>query len=311
MGNRGFVNRGWLAANGVSAVVAITPIVAVGGALLLAAVICIAIIVVLAFRHRSTIDPPLENEVFGDWFEPDRAADQEGARPVEAAAVAAAGPDAGIALNGGVGSNGQIAAAADGDALGATVTANGDTAVATTGAAAGGANGELATNGDGHTAGVAASALTEPALHSPAAGSAAGTDVAPSAVPAGFAPANAPAAPAPMTWEPAFAPTVAPDAGEPAPDRTGVEPGPEFAPASEFEPVPQGGEEFDYGSLERDLGFTERTGGALAVGIASIVLVVLIGLWLVASAHHGTGTPVHIVHSPQVGPPGPQGSPGP
>ncbi len=258
------MNGRWLAVNGVGAVVAITPIVAVGGALLVAAVICIGIIVILAFRHRSPVDPPLENQVLGDWFEPDDAAAANGGVP-----AASAVPNGGIAV-----------------------------------AANGAANGDAAASAEIWPTTVTASALAEPALHAAEASPAAARVAFPAAPPTEQAPASSPA-PAPMRWEPALVPAGEPDAGRFGVDRPAEEPGPDF------EPAPEGGEEFDYGSLERDLGFTERTGGALAIGIASIVLVVLIGLWLVASAHHGTGTPVHIVHSPQVGPPGPQGSPGP
>ena len=70
-------------------------------------------------------------------------------------------------------------------------------------------------------------------------------------------------------------------------------------------------DDWDYGRIEHDLGLTERRGGALALGLASLVVAVLIGGWLVVSLHHGpTEAPIHL-HFPIPGPPGPQGSPAP
>jgi hypothetical protein len=77
-------------------------------------------------------------------------------------------------------------------------------------------------------------------------------------------------------------------------------------------PVPEtDADDWDYGRMEHDLGLTERKGGALVLGLASLVVVVLIGAWFVFSLNHGpTEAPIHL-HFPIPGPPGPQGSPVP
>jgi hypothetical protein len=60
----------------------------------------------------------------------------------------------------------------------------------------------------------------------------------------------------------------------------------------------------DYGELQRDLGLTERTRGALAIGVISLAVVILIGVWLLGSAHHGPQNPIHFVQLPIQGPQG-------
>jgi hypothetical protein len=239
-------------------------------------------VVLVASRGRGSADPPLENQVLGDWFEPESSAEPNGDPAM---------------------SNGSATVAADAAESNRSAFAS-DT---------GGSNGwPLA-------AGVAAAMVAEPAAPEAGVGADAGGSVKTGALTAATiwgrtdeatstdadAGANGGvSSPPAAAGADAFAASNGWGDAESGATLPSAEPG-----SSEFDETASGSEEFDYGSLERDLGFTERTGGALAVGIASVVLVVLIGLWLVASAHHGAGTPVHIVHTPIPGPPGPQGSP--
>jgi hypothetical protein len=220
-------------------------------------------VVMVARRGRGTpdlpADPPLQNDVLGEWFEPD----DSGERPATVAAAMSAAP---VATAGA-----WTGTAADQETSTHTASAEAGALIATAGATgmaspAGVEALEPVAGGNGRPAAFRTPVETDADPHDPFAAS---TAVA-------------------MGGSTSFA-----DEG------------------SELEPDPPitNPNEFDYGSLERDLGFTERTGGALAVGIASVVLVILLGLWLVAQTHHGVGAPVHIVHTPIPGPPGPQGSP--
>jgi hypothetical protein len=247
---------------GMSVLVAALPGVTVAVVIAAFALLAVMTVVMVARHGRGApdlpADPPLQNEVLGEWFEPDDSDER-------AATVAAAMGAAPVATAG---------------AWTGTV-ADQETSTHTTPAEAGALIASAGATGVASPAGVEA---LEPV---------AGGNGRPAA----------------------FRPPVETDAGphDPFAASTAVMLGGSASPAdagSEMEPDPiTNPSEFDYGSLERDLGFTERTGGALAVGIASVVLVILLGLWLVAQTHHGVGAPVHIVHTPIPGPPGPQGSP--
>lgn len=83
----------------------------------------------------------------------------------------------------------------------------------------------------------------------------------------------------------------------------------DMPPAGAQDPSPETPvQTVDYDRLQRDLGLKEQTGGALAIGLMSLVVVVLIGVWLVGSTHHGPQPHVHFIQVPIQGPQGPQGS---
>jgi hypothetical protein len=254
--------------------IAALPGVTVAIVVIVVALLAVGAVVFVAARRHSAPDPPLQNEVLGEWFEPDTA----GAEANGSAALSNVGdPAPAVAAEAGAGAaaTGGMAAVAPSSAW--------------TPAAPSAMRTEVATEAPGESD-IPTSAYSPHTVDDTSNG-------ASSAVPAAAAGAVASS----NGW-PASAPASS----------TATEPDADSAADGDGQPAePFAGNEFDYGSLERDLGFTERTGGALAIGIASVILVVLLGLWLVAATHHGAGTPVQIVHTPIPGPPGPQGSPAP
>ncbi len=279
---------------GMGVLVAALPGITVAIVVAAVALLAVGAVIFVATRRRHAPDPPLENEVLGEWFEHETAGVEANGASVETAEeevapavetngfpVQADGKDPAPAVAASVASAatvGTIAAAPAPSALSPVVSSAMRPEMAT----------EVATEvADG--ADVPTSAYAPPAV-----------DDAVDGTPDG----DATTATGAVAWSngwPDAAPVAAAAAATGSHDET----------ADEGPDAPFAGDEFDYGSLERDLGFTERTGGALAVGIASVVLVVLLGLWLVAATHHGAGTPIQIVHTPIPGPLGPQGSPAP
>jgi hypothetical protein len=256
---------------GMGVLIAALPGVTVAIVVIVVALLAVGAVIFVARRRHHSPDPPLQNEVLGEWFEPE-------AGSVEATAAAA-------------------------EANGAAPSANGKDPAPAVAAAAGGVTAAGAASD-------ASPSVAPSAMRAEAATEIAGDTDAPTAA---YAPhavddtGNGASAAAPAVVGAVAATNGWPAASQGAPSE--AEPGAADADGQPDEPF--AGDEFDYGSLERALGFTERTGGALAIGIASVILVVLLGLWLVAATHHGAGTPVHIVHTPIPGPPGPQGSPAP